>query len=438
MKAVVRLILTYFTCTPLSRWLSAVGLTLIVAGSACLLYLPALQDSVGLPSALSLGQHTVLLLMPLVGVLMFFFAGAMMPLMFASFASGRLICVLPHGRLKVLASALATLTLVSVLSGLSTVVLYTGLPIDPRTVFIRTTTVMFFTYMVMYVILWWIGRSRSTIGVLGGAMLTIATLSLPVRFIASPTLPLRWPFGASLLMLTLIIVGLLFTPKLTTFLSRVRRSKARPYVPGSEVDVFLSGGRPWVLAVGQVFPILVATIFISRPSIWLFYFALFSAISGAITSFAAGRSRPLWLRTHWSRAQLFAQVEAAFWRQNCYALGVLLLLFVAVGIRSRFETSLLALGLPLLALGAATSTYLGLMMTRGMGGLEACLAVTSMILLMGTAILAAEKTNDVAVVASLESALAVIAVVCRTIAKRRWENIDWTMCRPERVARPAG
>lgn len=438
MRAVGRLILTYFTSTPLSRWLCAIGLTLIVAGGACLLYLPALQGSAGLPSALSLSQHTVLLLMPIVGVLMFFFASATMPLMFANFAAGRLICVLPHGRLNVLASALATLILVSVVSGLSTVVHFTGLPIDPGTVFIRTTAIMFFTHMVMYVILWWIGSSRSVIGALGGAMLTIATLSLPVRFITSPTLPLSWPFGASLVMLMLIAAGFLFTPTLRRLFFTIRRGQARPYVPGNEVDMFLSAGRPWMFAVGQIFPILVATLFISRPSIWLFYFALFSAISGAITSFAAGRSRALWLRTQWSRAQLFAQVEAAFWRQNCYALGVLLLLFVAIGIRSQFETSLLALGLPLLALGAATSTYLGLMMTRGLGGLEACLAVSSMALLMGTAIFAAEKATDITVVASLESALAVLAVVCRSIAKRRWEHIDWTMCRPERVARPAG
>jgi hypothetical protein len=392
---------------------------------------------VGVPPSLSLGQHTVLLLMPIVGVLMFFFASAMMPVMFANFACGRLICVLPHARLKVLASAIATLILVSVVSGLATVVHFTGLPIAARTVFVRTTTVMLFTFMVLYVILWWIGRSRSTIGVLGGAMLTIATLSLPVRFIASPTLPLRWPLGASMLMLTLIALGFLFTPKLRTTFSNTRRGKAQPYVPGSEVDMFLHIGRPWVLAIGQVFPILVATLFISQPSIWLFYFALFSAISGAITSFAAERSRPLWLRTHWSRAQLFAQVEAAFWRQNCYSLGVLLLLFVAIGIRLQFETALLALGLPLLALGAATSTYLGLMMTRGMSALEACLAVSSMVLLMGTAIFAAEKTTNIALVVSFESALAALAILCRSFAKRRWENIDWTVCRPQRIARPA-
>jgi hypothetical protein len=60
------------------------------------------------------------------------------------------------------------------------------------------------------------------------------------------------------------------------------------------------------------------------PSIWLFYLTIFSALSGAITSLAATRSRALWLRAHWTRGELFARVEAAFWRHNSYALGVLL------------------------------------------------------------------------------------------------------------------
>jgi hypothetical protein len=113
------------------------------------------------------------------------------------------------------------------------------------------------------------------------------------------------------------------------------------------------------------------------PSIWLFYLTIFSALSGAITSLAATRSRALWLRAHWTRGELFARVEAAFWRHNSYALGVLLIVLVAIGTYVGLSTQLLGFGLPLLLLGSAVSTYLGLMMTRGIGWLESVLAVGS-------------------------------------------------------------
>jgi hypothetical protein len=253
-------------------------------------------------------------------------------------------------------------------------------------------------------------------------MLAIATLALPVQFIAAPTSPLRWPLLGSLLIWGTVIAGFAFTPHFKAAwaaLSRraaagcSRAQTARPYQPGREVDLLIGVDRPWVLALGQIAPIVIATFFISRPNLWLFYFALFSAISGAITSFSAARSRALWLRTDWSRSELFTQVEAAFWWNNCYATGVLLLLFVAIGIHSQLETVLLALGLPLLALGAGASAYLGLMMTRGVGALEAFLAMGVMALLMGAAAYAAENAADIVTVVGLESILAVLAA-CRT------------------------
>lgn len=440
MKALGRLMLTYFTGTPISRWISLTGSFLIAAGSACLLYLPPLQAGIGQSSFLSLGQETLLLLLPIVGILLFFFGTALMPVIVAHLASSHIIRVLPHGRLKILASAFTTLAVVTVISGLATVVHFMNFPVSPRLIFIRATSVMFFTYTVLYIIVYWIGKSRKTIGVLGGAMLAIATLSLPVQFIAAPATPLRWPLLGSLLIWGTVIAGFAFTSHFKAACAALgrragvgnwRTQTIKTYKPGREVDSLIGVDRPWVLALGQIAPIVIATFFISRSSLWLFYFALFSAISGAITSFAAARSRPLWLRTDGSRSDLFTQVEAAFWRNNCYAMGVLLLLFVAIGISSQFETSPLALGLPLLALGTGASTYLGLMMTRGVGALEAFLGITTMALLMGTAAYAAEKTADIAVVIALESTLAVLAVGFRYVAKRRWSSIDWTMCRPE-------
>jgi len=446
MKAIGRLMLTYLTGTPASRWVSLTGLLLIAAGSACLLYLPPLRAGIGQSSSFSLGQEVMLLLLPIVGVLLFFFGTALIPRIVTHLAASHIIGVLPRGRLKILASAFTTLSVVTVISGLATVVHFLNFPVSPWTIFIRATSIMFFTYTVLYIIVFWIGKTRNTIGVLGGAMLAIATLSLPVQFIAAPTTPLHWPVLGTLLIWGTVIAGSAFASHFKiaclalgrrATLGNSRTQAAKLYKPGREVDLLIGVDRPWVLALGQVVPIVIAIFFISRPSLWLFYFALFSSISGAITSLAAARSRPLWLRTDWSRSELFTRVEAAFWRNNCYAIGVLLLLFVAIGIRSEFDIVPLAMGLPLLALGTGASTYLGLMMTRGVGALEAFLAITTMTLLMGTAAYAAEGTADIGVVIVLESILAIFAVGYRHLAKRRWSSIDWTMCRPDRTLRSA-
>ena len=45
---------------------------------------------------------------------------------------------------------------------------------------------------------------------------------------------------------------------------------------------------------------------------------------------------------------MFARVEAAYWRYNAYALGVLLLLFVTMGTYREVAAPVLALGLALL------------------------------------------------------------------------------------------
>jgi hypothetical protein len=176
---------------------------------------------------------------------------------------------------------------------------------------------------------------------------------------------------------------------------------------------------------------LMTESFIEAPSVWLFYLTIFSALSGAITSLAATRSRALWLRAHWTRGELFARVEAAFWRHNSYTLGVLLIVLVAIGTYLGLSTQLLGFGLPLLLLGSAVSTYLGLMMTRGIGWLESVLAVGTMLLLMSTAVYAADPIAAVVTVIALEALLGALALLFRSLAQRRWNNLDWMLCRPE-------
>jgi hypothetical protein len=60
MKAVARLVLLYFTGTPVLRGITTLGLVALVAGWLAWLYLPPFVAQWGLPSRLSLGQETLL------------------------------------------------------------------------------------------------------------------------------------------------------------------------------------------------------------------------------------------------------------------------------------------------------------------------------------------------------------------------------------------
>ena len=115
---------------------------------------------------------------------------------------------------------------------------------------------------------------------------------------------------------------------------------------------------------------------------------ILSVLAGAMASLAATRSRSLWLRAHWTRAELFARVEGALWRHNSYTIGVLLMRswprrpFVV-------PTKALAFGLGLVMLGTTLSTYLGLMITATIGWTQTVLAVAAIAGLLATALYAA-------------------------------------------------
>jgi hypothetical protein len=172
--------------------------------------------------------------------------------------------------------------------------------------------------------------------------------------------------------------------------------------------------------------------------VWLYFLTMFSTVAGAFAGQAAERSRALWLRGEWSREALFAQVERSYWRHNGCGLAALLLLMIAIGFYTNFPGRLLAIGLPLLVLGTVLSTYLGLMITRGLRWFEAVLGLVVMVGLLIVAMLAARQQVGVAMVAAIEAVLAVLAVALRLEARRRWLRIDWMLCRTERVMAQRG
>jgi hypothetical protein len=154
-------------------------------------------------------------------------------------------------------------------------------------------------------------------------------------------------------------------------------------------------------------------------------------VTGAFTGQAAERSRALWLRGDWSRPSLFASVERSVWRQNFHVLGALMLFTLGIGVYAHFSATLLMTGLPLLVLGTLLSTYLGLMITRGLRWLEILSGIGVMLMLMFLAVFIAREDVALVTVFSLECGLAGIAIALRSIARRRWIQIDWMMCRPD-------
>ena len=135
----------------------------------------------------------------------------------------------------------------------------------------------------------------------------------------------------------------------------------------------------------------------------------------------------------WSRTELFAEVERAFWRHNAIVSGMLLALMVAIGSYMHLRGELLAGGLPLLALGTALSTYLGFMITRGLRWIEIVLGSAVMLTLMAVSLLLGQELVNLGLVFSIEVLLLGVVFVLRAVALRRWSRIDWFECRPPKV-----
>ena len=443
MKAIARLIYTCFTGIPLLRWITLAGLVAGVGGSALLLYLPPLTGGSGKPTSLSLAQESIIFLLPTAGVLCFVFGASLLPALFTRLASSHYLYVLPHGRAKLLASAFATVALAALFAAAVVTMYYYEMPFALDLVFQRAFAVSFVTVSFLYVVLWLTGKS-GTIGLLVGSFVLVATLVLPLRFIMTPSTSLAVPWTAAALLWTTFAAGFLLAPRLKAPLGRLRHALAgvtgTSYRGGGEIDFLVGTARPWMLAAGQAVPIVIATYFMSAlqvmetssgPSPWVFFLTIVSVTTGAVASLAATRSRALWLRARWTRAELFTHVERAFWRYNCYTLAVLLVLLAVIGDAIGVPTPVLAFGMGLLALGTTLGTYIGLIVTARIGWKDVVLAVLVMLVLMRTAVHASSPATPTTTIAAFEVGLAAIAFVLREIARRRWSRLDWMLCRAE-------
>jgi hypothetical protein len=439
-KAIVRLIWSYFTCTPLLRMFTFGGAVALVGSCLIIWGLPQSGFSLALAAASA-------------GAL--FIGSSMMPLMFGRMARSRGLGVLPGGRVKMLSSALATLM---ISAAPPAIVLYVALatalyiPTLGPAEYARflhasmvnlwavyTSTLLLYGWM--YVAMWFITSQRNITGYLKGLIVVAAVILAPTREVVTLEVSLRW----NIIELTVVwlVFGAVFLnwPRLqrrllawrVRFHQRGLRTRAAQ-VAGREIDLILGTQNPWLLAVGQFVPIaLAARIGFYSAEVWLFYLTIFSTVAGAIAGQAAERSRGIWLRTGWSREQMFVHVERSFWRHNNYVLGILIVLMIAIGSYAGLSPALLAVGLPLLILGTTVSTYLGLMLTQGLRLPEATAAVALTLCLMAVAVLTARSRGHFATAIAFEIGLALVALALRRVARKRWSRLDWMLCRPDRA-----
>jgi hypothetical protein len=410
MRSVARLVLTYFTRTPGLRWLTGVGLAALVAGPVIL---PRIATS-----------EVTDTIMFFAGIALFL-GTALMPMMIAQMVRSHGIRVLPYARLKLFVSALLTVMIVSL-----PLPLFGALTTDARlfwSLYLGTFLVATWLYLPIAIAT----TERNIIGLAKSLLLIIAILYVPTERIVELDPKLHVTLWESILTWAGIGAWIAYGPRRRN--ARAARKLATHYAAGRELDLLLGTARPGLLALAMLFPIAIQMfVGFKLPETWLFYLTLFSAVGGALAGRAAERSRSIWLRARWSREELFARVEAAFWKQNSFALVLLSILLLAVVRIYDLPVRLVPLGLPLLVLGMVLSTYVGFVMTRGLRWPEASLAIAVMLALMGVAVLAAGR-HDSRIVVAFEIAFAILAVMLRFIARRRWHALDWTLCRTDRA-----
>jgi len=444
MKSVVRLVWSYFTGTPVLRAFTIGGLIMLAIDFYILTTQP---------------QSGEKLWLAILGLIFFFIGSALMPVMFGRLARSHSVAVLPGGRIKLLISVFVTILLVAipagVLSSASFVSSNSSIPEimkDPRARdYVLQLAGITFTWVVlfaswMYLAMWFLTSQRNMAGLFKGLLVITLVIFAPARDVRDLTVTLLWNLQQIAVIWIVFGAGFLLWPRFKA--ARARRKRVRfagfdrvlaGKTTGREFDVMLGTSNPWLLVAALVLPLLLATRFVGEfPAVWIYFLTICSVVTGAFTGQAAERSRALWLRGDWSRPSFFASVERSVWRHNGVVLGVLMLVTVGIGKYARLSPTLLMAGLPLLVLGTLLSTYLGLMITRGLRWLEIVSGVGVMLSLMALAVLVGRERVDLAAVIAIEIALVVLAIVARFVARHRWNQIDWMMCRRDRAMTARG
>jgi len=437
MSAVARLVFTYFTNSRLACVFSGGGLALCLVSAWVLTHQ---------------GQSGQMLAFAMAGELSFFLGSLSMPLLAGRLSQGQAARLLPRGRAKLLSSILLTVAIVALPAGLLGAFAFNGamaqvsrLTTDPALrafvinfgLFVYTSFCLLASWL--YLAMWFLTSQRNSAGFSKALVVIVLMVLTPTREIHEPHADLQ--DNLLKLLVAWLLFGAIFlawpglkTRRPSSWIAGLRPRAQELRSAGREIDLMLGTNNPWTYIGALLVPVFLAgRIEKMSPAVWLYILTIFSTVTGAIAGQAAERSRVLWLRGAWSRPELFKRVEAAFVRHNNLVLGVLLVLMIGIGTYEGLPVAFLAAGLPLLILGNASSTYLGLMITRGVRWPEALLGIVLMLGLMTSPLLLEGRNPNIAAVVTVEVLLAFVVVVLRFVARSRWARIDWTECRRARV-----
>ena len=327
MKAIARLVYSFFMSTPLTRALSIGGLALLVID----LYLCT--------HAAKSGEK---LWLATLGMIFFFVGSSLMPVTFGRLARSHPVSVLPDGRVKLLLSAFSTILLVALPAGiLSPAGLISAngslpeLMKDPRARdFVLEVAALMFSSSVlfagwMYLAMWFLTSQRNLAGLFKALLVIMLVIFSPAREIHDFNVSLTWNLQQIAILWFVFGAGFLLWPRFKA--ARARRTRERfaglasvltGRTVGREFDVLLGTANPWLLIAGQAGPMVIASRIMGQvPSAWLYFLTIFSTGSRRYRGQAAERTRALWLRGHWSRDGALRQVERSFWRHNGYVSG---------------------------------------------------------------------------------------------------------------------
>ena len=320
MKAIARLVYSFFMSTPLTRALSIGGLALCAISLLVLTSLP---------------QSEHMLAFAWAGQMAFFLGSALMPSMVGRLSQGHASHLLPYGRVKLLVSAMVTVAIVALPAGLLTPFAYVAgvsgkisdLTSNPKLLdfTIDLGLVIYTSFCILagwlYLAMWFFTRQRNAAGFAKGLLVIVILIIAPSR--QSERTQCRYHSESPAACRCLVSVWrripgvaalesdrVAMAPcRILEFAGSIRRAET----PGSEVDLILGTSNPWLFIAAQALPILILTrTGMSSAAIWLYFLTIFSTVTGAISGQAAERSRALWLRGGWSRTELFSEVERSF------------------------------------------------------------------------------------------------------------------------------
>jgi hypothetical protein len=447
MNTVLRLTYLHFAAAAWQRWLLVPGIAITVV---CLAYFPTNQRWAYLPA------------LALIGAAALFLGSTLMPVMMYRINRSHASCALPFGRAKLLASALLTTVLVT--TPLPIIMAQTMRATFPQygalsllefmqsLLFAQIYAAIFLVCSWLYFILYLLGdydraesKSRGVVWVI----LIVAVIPMLPKslFRVDPIQPNHSLLAIVVASWTVFSLYIVYRPTLRDLENRLRLRfanliKQHPAQANTslstanrrEVEIALGMGRRWIGFVIVLAFIAIGVLNLDgNAGARLYTIALFTMLVGAMAGAVPWKSRALWLRQPWTRDVMFTHIERAVFRRFVMSITALLCWTATAGIYGELTVARIIAGVSLIALIATTCIYLGLLQTRGARWSDICVGGAIVVPALAMAAYAWRPDAEIIYVVIFDTAYLAIALAVRHWVQQRWRNIDWLMCRSQRI-----